>query len=259
MVIDSNFSILWSHTIGQVEKDFLNSVLSPFFITYTGWSHLKRIITILVAFVFSGLPNPLVAIMQYLLGFVDVTKFLGIHASTPVCDSASPDGNFDTFAAVVCSIAAWFLIQPIIYVVASVVTPGMPKRDILKCMELSHENDDLIKKSQLDRDELTDNTDGAYKYISIIAADLWLLKIYYFAISNLGNNFNRTGSTGDSIGGSNGRSSETEEDKKIGKKKGLLKMSMRLTLILMAIKIEYYSVISVNGPIMKMNFGNNDN
>jgi hypothetical protein len=69
------------------------------------------------------------SLLQYLMGFVVLSPFFasGRHPSDASCNSYSGASNLDDTMAILTSVIVWILLCPVIYTVASVIVPKLPK------------------------------------------------------------------------------------------------------------------------------------
>ena len=72
--------------------------------------------------------NPMIILLQWLIGLLYISNFLGIHESTPSCDSIKGYENIDTILAILSSFIALYMMPYILFVCGKILIPGEDDR-----------------------------------------------------------------------------------------------------------------------------------
>jgi len=73
--------------------------------------------------------RPMLSALQYLMSFTSVQSFLPYHHYTSACNSIQNFIGIDAALAKISTFLVYLVIAPVIYTVAAVLVPGLPKND----------------------------------------------------------------------------------------------------------------------------------
>ena len=118
--IESEYHIFQSFTLGNTTKKFVELSL-----TYDlGLSRVKYFLLLISAGILMLiLLNPMLILLQWLIGLLFISHFLGIHESTPSCDTIKGYEHIDTILAVLSSLIALSIIPHIVFVCGKILIP----------------------------------------------------------------------------------------------------------------------------------------
>ena len=123
--IESEYYIFQSFTLGITTKKFAELSL----IYDLGLSRVKYLLLLISAGILMIiLLNPMLILLQWLVGLLYISNFLGIHESTPSCDTIKGYENIDTILAVCSSIIALSMVPYIVFVCGKIFIPRDDER-----------------------------------------------------------------------------------------------------------------------------------
>ena len=95
------------------------------------WSLLRWLFSLLYLAIIQVLLSmrPMLSALQYLMSFTSVQPFLPFHTYTSACNNIQDFDGIDAALAGISTFLVYLLIVPVIYSVAAVIVPGLPKND----------------------------------------------------------------------------------------------------------------------------------
>jgi len=119
-MIDSDFFVFQSLVVGGTISKFIRLTLSY----DLGLNRVKYGLlagSLLVVVVISL--NPLFSLLRWLLGFLYLSNFLGVHAFTPACDTIKGYEKIDSNFAIISTLLAYLLLPNFIFVLSKILVP----------------------------------------------------------------------------------------------------------------------------------------
>jgi len=67
--------------------------------------------------------NPLFSLLRWLLGFLYLSNFLGVHAFTPACDTIKGYEKIDSNFAIISTVIAYLLLPNFLFILSKILVP----------------------------------------------------------------------------------------------------------------------------------------
>jgi len=129
--IESNYQVLIAVPISEILRSSLEVVVFYNARAIMNWSLLRWLLSLiyLVAVQVLLSMRPLLSALQYLMSFTSVQSFFPFHNYTSACNNIQNFDGIDATLAGMSTVLVYLLIAPVIYTVATVMVPGLPKND----------------------------------------------------------------------------------------------------------------------------------
>ena len=130
--IESNYQALIAVPIAEILKASVEVVLFYDARAIMNWSLLRWFLSLTYLTVIQILLSmrPIVSSLQYLMSFTSVQSFLPFHSYTSACNSIEGFIGIDNALASISTFLVYLCITPVIYTIAAVMVPGLPKNDL---------------------------------------------------------------------------------------------------------------------------------
>lgn len=127
--IESNYQVLIAQPIQEVLQLSTEVVLFYESRKIMDWTLLRWIISLIYLSLARFLVSlkPMTAALQYLMSFVSVKSFFPFHGYSLACNNIANFIGIDAALAGISTFLIYLLIMPVVYTVAVVMVPGVPK------------------------------------------------------------------------------------------------------------------------------------
>lgn len=138
IVLESDYLLFWQSSIHGMVAQCLSHIVRPALLdrckVHTKWEFAKHAGKALLLAVLVVFANPFQVILQYLMGFVTLGRFVGKrgeHDYSPICAAAEGYPGFERNLALCSTILAFVLVQPAFYILSCILVPHVPTKEWL--------------------------------------------------------------------------------------------------------------------------------
>ena len=119
-VIESSFLVYSASSYKKTNTMILKSIFSQQ--TYKLYFKVFIVFGSVISGIFAD-----ISLLRYVIGFFFIKDFFDdyyiLHTASPACNAIAGVSNIDSFYAISSSLFAWFVLTPVIYLLASVLVP----------------------------------------------------------------------------------------------------------------------------------------